>query len=79
MIHENSRKYHGSPPTQTHTQTHTHTQIIDFRKIWKTYPTRCPKNTFPEAFLIKLSILNLISNGLNRVGISLLTWIVALL
>ena len=82
MTHVNSKKYQGYPlPPPPPTPPSPHTLMIErnLGKIWKTHPARCPNNTFPEVFQIKLSILHLIPNGLNGVSINLLTWIVALL
>ena len=74
MIHENSKMYQGSPLPNIHA----HIIECNLGKIWKTHALRCPKNTIPEVFHIKLSILHLIPNGLNQVSINSLTWIVAL-
>ena len=65
MIQKNSKKYQVSPPLP-------HSRIVEcnLEKIWKTHPPRCPKNTFPEVFHIKSSILQLISNGLNEFSIN---------
>ena len=42
--------------------------LYDLEKTWKILPPRCPKNTFPNVFQ-PLSLLHLISNGLNRVDV----------
>ena len=48
MIHRSPKRYWGQP----------HRMIeCNLGKKWNTHPSRCPKNTFPEVFHIKLSFL----------------------
>ena len=65
MIYKTFKKVVRVPPSQTHT----HYQVQPWENM-VTRPPRCPKNKIPEVFHIKVSILHLISNELNRVIIS---------
>ena len=48
MIHRSPKRYWGHPNRMIE---------CNLGKKWKTNPSRCPKNTFPEVFHIKLSFL----------------------
>ena len=48
MIHRSPKRYWGHPNRMIE---------CNLGKKWKTNPSRCPKNTFPEVFHIKLSVL----------------------